>query len=422
MNAIRIAAAILIMIAVYSPSARGQSEAAVPFLLVSPSSEANGMGGTTIAMERFDPTSSVFSPAQVGLAALTTNFRFGLSPSTSKTLMATIVPDLKYSAWATSAGVLLNDFVEIPLRIGVGVGFHRVENDLGKFTITSSSGPTPIGSFESTESASGFVVGVGVEYLVRFGFGYTFRSVESKLSPVGTEQEQGTGTANGNTHDYSFLLEAPLVSIVNSLSQQDLCIGENLQPFFDLNAGIGWNNVGDEIVYVDPAQADPFPRTARVGIAVQGGVCLNDGPVWEMMSLAWSREAEDLLVLRNSSGWEYQSGLGDIQFGTNVIEGKLTGNAGLRCGWQIQAAEVFTYRAGIGKGTTSYETSGMTIRLTGLLKGISRLAGSNSPAWLLFARDHVDLQYHHVSTTMQAPVSTDISSSAITLVYRVMPW
>jgi hypothetical protein len=423
MDCFRIAFGALGVVVACSLTTHAQGEAAVPFLLLSPSSEANGMGGTTVALQRFDPTSSVFSPAQVGLSSLTTNVRFGLYPATSKTVFATGLPDLEYSAWAASVGVRLNDFIELPLRIGVGLAYHHVVNDLGTFQITNSSGPTPISTFESTESASGFVVGVGLEYILRFGFGYTFRSVESHLSPLGTEQEQGTGEANGSTNDYSFLLEAPLVSIVEEITGEDVNVGSGFQPSLGLSVGMGWNNVGDRIVYVDPAQADPFPRTARAGIAVQGGFSMKDAPGWDLLSAAWSREAEDLLVVPKADGmWEYQSGVGDIQFGTNVIQGKLTGNSGLRSGWQIQVAEVFTVRQGLVKGSASYETSGYTIQLAGVLKGIARVAGEKAPEWLLFARDHIDVLYHHAAVTFQQPQSGDMSSSGLTVLFRVLPW
>jgi len=423
MNVLRIGVGALGIIIACSMSAHAQGEAAVPFLLFSPSSEANGMGGTTVAMQRFDPTSSVFSPAQVGLSSLTTNVRFGLYPATKSTTFATVLPNLEYSAWAASAGVRLNDFVDLPLRIGVGLAYHHVVNDLGTFQITSPSGPTPIGTFEPRESASGFVVGVGIEYILRFGFGYTFRSVESQLSPGGTEQEQGSGNASGNTNDYSFLLEAPLVSIIEGITGKDVIVGSGLRPSLGLSVGMGWNNVGDRLVYVDPAQADPFPRTARAGIAVQGGFCLKDAPGWELLSAAWSREAEDLLVVRKADGtWEYQSGMGDIQCGTNLIQGRLTGNSGLRSGWQIQAAEVFTYRQGLVKGSTSYESWGYTIQLAGFLKGISQIAGSEMPDWLRFMSEHIDIQYHHAVLTLQQPLPAETSSSGLTLLFRGLPW
>jgi hypothetical protein len=423
MNSFQTTVSVLGITIAFSLPAKAQGEAAVPFLLISPSVEANGMGGTTIALRRFDPTSAVFSPAQIGFSALTTNVGFGVYPATSRALTGFALDELEYGAWAANAGILLNDFIDLPLRIGVGLAFHRVELDLGTFLVTGPSGPEAIGKFDAYENASGFVFGLGIEYILRFGFGYTFRSVESHLSPFGTESEQAAASVSESANDYGFLLEAPLVSVVEEITGGSAMGGGSLHPFLGLSAGVAWNSVGDRLIYVDPAQADPFPRTARAGIGVQGGLRLERAPEWELLSAAWSREAEDLLVIRKEDGtWEYQSGLGDIQFGTNVVQGVKTGNVGLRSGWQVQAAEIFTYRHGTVRQTYSYDTWGYTIQLAGILKGISNFAGSETPGWLLFMRDHIDAQYHFAESTLQQPQQGDFSSSGFTVTFHTLPW
>ncbi len=403
-------------------TALAQAEAAVPFLLFSPSSEANGMAGTSIALPRFDPTASVFSPAQVGISALTTNVRGSFYPTDAQLPVAYQFPGFSYTAWAASAGVLLNDFMDLPLRVGVGLGYHRVDEDLGTFVITTPGNPAGIGTFESHENASGVVIGIGIEYLVRFGFGYTFRSVESRLSAVGTEQGQGDGEASGTTGDYSFLLEVPLVSIAEEIAGDRILSSGKFRPFLDLGGGCGWNNVGDKLVYIDEAQADPFPRTARTGIALSGGVSMGRNADWEILSAAWSREAEDILVDRNENGqWEYQSGFGDIQFGNNVIQGKKTANVSLRSGWQVQVGEIFTYRSGSVKTYIDYETRGYTIQLAGILKGISELLQGTPPAWLEFARDHIDIQYHSAEYEQQSSGKELTTYSGITVSLHTWP-
>ena len=423
MKPIRFISAVLVLICICSLSGHAQGEAAVPFLLFSPSAEANGMGGTTMAIPRFDPTASVFCPAQVGISALTTNVRLGFYPTHSGLPAGYALQDMSYTAWAASAGVLLNDFVDLPFRVGIGLAYHRVDEDLGTFTLTGSSGPVPIGTFEAHENASGIVIGVGIEYLLRLGFGYTFRSVESHLSPVGTEQESGNGEASGNVNDYSFLLDAPLVSIVEEIAGARLLSSETVQPFLDLAGGLGWNNVGDKLVYVDPAQADPFPRTARTGIALRGGVRIGRETDWEIISAAWSREAEDLLVTKKQNGtWEYQSGLGDIQFGENVIQGRSNDDVTLRSGWQVQLGEIFTYRNGSVKAYNTYDTRGYTVQLAGFLKGITGMLGREAPEWLTFARDHVDMQYHSADYKAQ-PEGTNLTSySGVTILLHGWLW
>ena len=302
------------------------------------------------------------------------------------------------------------------------MAYHRVDEHLGTFVITTPGNPEGIGTFDSHESASGVVIGVGIEYLVRFGFGYTFRSVESSLSAVGTEQGQGTGNASGTTGDYSFLLEVPLVSIAEEIAGDKMLSSGKFRPFVDLGGGFGWNNVGDKLIYIDEAQADPFPRTARTGIALSGGVSVGRNTDWEILTAAWSREAEDILVIRKENGqWEYQSGFGDIQFGNNVIQGKKTENVSLRSGWQVQVGEIFTYRSGSVKTYIDYETSGYTIQLAGILKGITELLEGTPPAWLAFARDHIDIQYHSAEYEQQSSGKELTSYSGITASLHTWP-
>jgi len=401
-----------------------QGEAALPFLLFSPSTEANGMGGTTVALGRLEPLAAVFSPSQIGLLALTSHARFGFYPPSASGLPV-VLPDMQYGAWSASTGILLNDLTRLPLKIGVGLAYHRVDFDLGSFVVTSSSGPQPVGKFEATEEASGFVLGIGMEYFARLGFGYTFRSVGSHLTPMSPEGEQGTGDAHVKAADYGAMLEVPLVSIVEGITGDEVIFAGELHPSLGISAGVGWNNVGDNIVYIDPAQADPLPRTARAGIAVMGDVQLGNRPGWELLSGAWSREAEDLLVVRHADGrWEYQSGLGDVQFGTNILRGDLTANVTLRSGWQVRVLEVVTFRTGKietppARGI-SYDTRGWTVQLAGLVKAIALIAGDTTPYWLVFVRDHLDVQYH--AATMTRPMGEDLSSSALTLEVHGWLW
>jgi hypothetical protein len=87
-------------------------------------------------------------------------------------------------------------------------------------------------------------------------------------------------------------------------------------------------------------------------------------------------------------------------------------------------AEVFTYRKGAIKVDPSrgrsYDTWGYTIQLAGLLKGMSQIAGSTTPDWIVFLRDHFDVQYHQGVATQQ--YQEDLSSTGLTFVYHGLPW
>ena len=275
------------------PSARSQGEAALPFLLLSPSPEANGMAGISVAVHRADPLSAVFSPAQVGLTSLSTGASGAFYAAETDWFPQFQIAGLTYSAWAMQGGVRLNDFISLPLRLGIGLAYHQVDFDLGTFVVTNTSGQV-IDRFNSSENATGLTLGVGLEYIVKAGFGYTFRSISSRLSGVGTEAEKGTGEADVAAKDYAGYLMLPLVQLVEAAAGPIESEG-GFRPFADLSLGFAFNNIGDKVVYLDAAQADPLPRTSRAGVGITAGVRLNE---WELGGLTWSREAEDLLVIR----------------------------------------------------------------------------------------------------------------------------
>jgi hypothetical protein len=396
--------------------AMSQGEAAIPFLVISPSPEANGMAGTSVAVKRADPLGAVFSPAQVGLAAFSTGVTGSFYPAKTDWFPPFALPDLTFNAWAIQGGVLVNDFIDVPVRLSFGLAYHRVDLKLGKFATVSSEGPAVVSYYDSYEQANGITVGVGCEFLVRAAFGYTFRSVISHLSPIGTEMEQGPAEADVSAKDYSGYIMLPIVQIVEETTGGSSELYGRLHPFADLSVGFAMNNLGDRVVYSDVSQNDPLPRTAREGVGVAGGLRLQG---WEVAGATWSREGEDLLVVRTPSGaWEYQSGFGDLAFGHNVLAGHSSENVGLRAGWEIRLMEFFTYREGaLRQASQRYETRGITIRLAGLLKGLAFAAGGDAPAWLLFARDHVDLQYHQAAYTWPGSVvgGTDFKSLSLSL-------
>jgi hypothetical protein len=399
-------------------SAYSQGESALPFLLISPSPEANGMAGTSVAVKRTDPLGAVFSPAQVGLASLTTGVNGSFYPSKTEWLPQYNLSDLNYNAWAVQGGVRLNDFLDLPVRVGLGLAYHRVDLNLGKFSVTNSSGPEVIGTFDSYENASGLTFGVGFEYLLRAGFGYTFRSISSHLSPIGTEMEHGTGIAEVPSKDYGGYVLLPVVELLEAVTNNVAKSNTGLRAFADLSLGFAINNIGDKVVYVDAAQADPLPRTARAGVGVAAGARYEG---WELVGATWSREGEDLLVVRHNDGtWEYQSGFGDLDFGSNVVAGHSSGNVGLRTGWQLQLGEFFTYRQGTyTQRYVDYEMSGMTFQLSGVLKAVTLAFGRDVPSWLPFARDHVDVLYHQ--SEYDGGSLDDTQFKALTLVIHVMP-
>ena len=80
------------------------------------------------------------------------------------------------------------------------------------------------------------------------------------------------------------------------------------------------SNIGHRITYIDAAQADPLPRTARIGTSLKAGLSLiTDKQTRRLASFENLYEAELLLVRARKGGVAYDGRLGDIDFWDNVI-------------------------------------------------------------------------------------------------------
>src|ERR1051326_212686 len=75
--------ALLVTIAVSPQVSRAQGETAVPFLLIPPSAEGNGMGGIVNATETDRPMGILANPGLLGISSLDHFFLGGLYPSST---------------------------------------------------------------------------------------------------------------------------------------------------------------------------------------------------------------------------------------------------------------------------------------------------------------------------------------------------
>ena len=399
-----------------------QGESAVPFLLISSAPEGNGMGGTSATQPTQDALATISNPGQLGMFTL--NNIFGASTYAPRTdwLPQFNISGLTYGTTAVDIGYNFRDLLSLPFSLSAGVGYSRVYIDLGTFTLTNSSGPTPIGTFNADETSESICTAVGLEYYVKFGIGVNFKRIESNLSPVGTEQEQGDGNGRSSAVDFGVLLDVPIARIVSDLARTSFDISPNTAPFLDLSFGYVKANVGDKIVYIDAAQADPLPRTAIAGLGAELGLSSNAGSSeWKLASFRLAHQADDLLIVRHPDGSsEYQSGLGDIQFVDNVILGKANSKATVRKGWQVQVAEFLYLRGGSVDGHgLAYSTSGFSICLGGFLKFLGLVSPSLEKAsWVDFMGKHFDLQYHSSKYSDTTSPINGTSSAALNLVVK----
>ena len=240
---------------------------AVPFLEIAPTSRASGIGeaGTGTV----DDASAIYwNPGALA-------FMDGqeVSITHANWLPQFQLPDLFY------------DYLNFRMHIdGIGgtIGAAVTYLNLGEFTLTNSSGPTPIGTFKSYEYA--VTVGYATKAYDDLGIGLNLRFIHSALSPIGTESEKGNGIASTVAVDLAFMYKPARfqVPLLGDLGKK-------------LTMGVNLTNLGPKVTYVDAAQADPLPTDLRVGL---GYKILND----DFNSMTASLDFTRLLVRRYNDG------------------------------------------------------------------------------------------------------------------------
>lgn len=219
----------LLVLVIAVPNVFAVSEAAVLFLLITPTARSGGMGEAFVAIAD-DVSATYWNPA--GLA-----FQEGkqFTSMYSKWLPQFNLDDLYYLY-----GAYRQSFE------GLGtIGMNVTYINLGEQIITDETGPDPLGTFNSNEWALTFSYATLLSE--DFGVGLNVRYIRSNLSEVGAGAEKGDGQANAFSVDIGVL-------------KKNLFIDR-------LNFGVNLSNLGDKITFVDASQADPLPTNMRVGFA-----------------------------------------------------------------------------------------------------------------------------------------------------------
>jgi hypothetical protein len=388
------------------------------------------MGGVEATLPSTDAAATIANPGQLGLFSLDNLFNVSTYSPKTELFPHTFAPSdnitFTMTVSALNAGINLKDILSLPFGAGLGVGYSRTFVDWGKFIITSSSGPTPIGTAAMNDTYENYSVGLGLEYIVRLGIGMNFKKITSRIPGITPAGGPAEFTATPSATDFGILLDIPLSTIVSKASGTSLSIAKAIDPFLDISTSYVKSNVGDAVTYVDPSQGDPLPRTAVVGLGLEGGISAQAGKSdWRMISLSLARQAEDILVIRHNDGtFEYKGGLGDLTIGDNLLVGRVTGNVLVRKGWQIGVGEFIYIRGGSVEGDGyDFSTSGYSICLGGLVRLLEfaspEIAGNS---WIAFIGDHVDLQYHSASYSSPASPWDGTTFRGLNFVFRGYPW
>ncbi len=407
---------------------------AVPFLTIPSSVEGNGMGGIGASLVTEDAISNISNPAQLGIFSLSNSFSASsYAPKTE--WLPSFGGGQSLDASAVSAGLRLDRDVKLPAPISLGIGYSTVYFNLGSFTTFDPNNPSAVSSYNAFEKADMLTLGVGINYIVKFGLGYTYKWIDSEVAPAGLGHPIGSGAAKAAAYDLGAMLQIPVVDIASRLGHTPLVFGEGVSPLFNLTFGWTERNIGGGLYYPFQRQSDPLPRQGILGWNFEIGLQTRvDRQPWKLFSFTWAREASGILVsvqttaAPDSSGYpvytnhvSYMGGLGKIHPVANLLYGQTTGDITVEKGWQIQVAQCLYFREGSSSpfGGYAYNTKGESFHLNGLVMLLESFHIWNPQhGWLAYLVDHVDLQYNTSVYTSRTSLLNNTRFSSINIVFK----
>lgn len=389
-----------------------QGEAAIPSLSLNPSPELTGLGWTGVSIPNDDPFGFYYNPANLGYFSQKNNFSFNTYTTPAEWFKNFRARGIEYNNYAFNVGYNFQKEFN-GLDISAGAGFIHSKFSFGTFY--SSAG----NSFESYDSYNAFGLGASINYYVSFSMGITFKSVFSKLSdnPV----DDNFGEADVNAIDYGFLLTVPVTKFFdnNGFRLSDKAV---LIPAFSYSLGYSRLNIGDEVYYIDPAQSDPIPLTARLGHTFSFGLDLgNEDFNLNLINYDLILEADDILIEKSfqtdsTVKTSYQGMLGDIDFVKHLIQLEGDDKVVVHKGHAINLLETIKILRGSFRGRGFMDgrfTDGLIISSRGMFKFIGYITGSET---LRFIGDHFDIRYTESTLFADSQDAVDFSSISVSLI------
>lgn len=350
-----------------------------------------GAGQIGAAKPNNDPIGYYLNPAILGYSSQNNHASIYFMPSKADWIKAFGL-DLTWNTFGFNIGYNLEEY---NLPISVGFGYMHDKFSYGTYSVVDPSGPEVLDEYESYDSFDNFSFGVGIDYYILFNLGLSIKPFDSNLG--GSPQ---TRRVKGTAYDYGTMIIVPISKLFFDNATCDLSNAAFIKPLTNFTLGYSLTNVGDEIVYVDNAQADPISRTARLGYTIDLGfdVYINKNKV-NLITYSFTAEVEDGLIKQNElhefDG--YQSFLGDIDIGKHLVQLKADDKVIVHKGHTINLFETFTITTGsfTGRGYPEVKnTNGYGFSSEGLLKLLSYSAKNTT---LNYIAKHFVVEYYDVT-------------------------
>ncbi len=380
-----------------------QGEAAVPFLELQQSPLLLGAGQIGVSIPMSDPSGFYYNPGQLGYYSRENNFSFLTQPQKTRWFKYFGL-DLSFQTFGLTAGYnFKKNENSIPLSIGFGYIHNRLT--FGEFVSQNSTS-------ESYDEFDCFSIGTSYEYYLIFNLGFSIKPFKSHL---GLSWEENTPIeASGTAFDFGALVIAPISKLFFNDIEYNLDPNSYIKPKFDFSLGYSVLNIGKKIFYIDAAQADPIPRTARFGYTFDFGLDLFTNK-YQLNTLDYSftAEAEDILIRRNLNNVsEYQNIWGDINVGKNLIELKGSENVVVHQGHIFKLFETVVITSGryYGNGYDNPKTNGFGISSEGIFKLLSATIDNGV---VNFINNHLVLQYYDTNIFADSDFETNFKGIAV---------
>jgi hypothetical protein len=382
---------------IFSYKAIAQGEAAIPFLYQNPSPQFSGLGWTGVSLPNDDAFGFYYNPAQLGYFGQNHNLSFQTYPGSVNWFNFDQI-----NLYGAAFNIGYNFKNELSgLNLSAGAGYIH-----SKFSYGTFIGPS--GSYESYDSFDAYGFGAAIDYYVTVAIGITFKNIQSQLA------EAYSKPLDANAIDYGLLLKFPVMDLFNNYIIE-LPNLTKLIPEFNYSLGYSRLNIGDEIYYVNPAQRDPLPLTARLGHTFNIGLGYESDDIFiNVIDYDLILEADDILIDTESGEFSYQEMLGDIDFGKNLVQLKPDNNVVVHKGHEIKLVETIAILNGTftGRASRGIKTDGLVISSVGLFKWLGSITENNV---LQFIANHIELKYTSSTISYGPSLATDFSSLSVSL-------
>ncbi|MBN8706673.1 MAG: hypothetical protein J0L62_12425 [Bacteroidetes bacterium] len=339
------------------------------FLRIPTSATINSMGRSGVALQFNDPFLALDNPAFMASFSSQTNLVYG---SQYSTLFPELRGNLSLNNQAVAAGINLESLTNLPMK--VQFTYTRRFFNLGENVRTTETGEE-LGRYFSYETANSITASVSYKYGAEWFLGAGYTRIYSRLNPFPADEDKD-GISSGNAFSFGLLSRLPFHEWYTWADTED-----QFYPEYFLNLGMSVLNKGDKLIYIDPVQADPLPKMAKIGYSVVFNYNLKyENTFLNLASFQWSADVNDLLVKRSSEfTMDYIDFPGDINVFKHVIGLKKDDAIELHRGYSINLLETVTIMQGwddqIGFGETKtygqvYSTSGLFKYLTGFTDNV----------------------------------------------------